>query len=360
MRDISRKLGVSHVSVSYALRGLPHVSEELREKICAEAERMGYRPDPMLQALSSYRRTNHAPEIKAAIGWLCCWNPPEKMHTLKEFHAYWTGVEATAKQHGYRLERFVPSPRMSLARILQIMRARGIRGVLVPPPQVSFPGDLAACDWSDFAIVKFGHSLAGLRVDLVTSAHVFNTMLAFSRIRELGYSRIGFVTSACLMKRTHFPGGYLRAQQDVPDHDRLRILALSETDIVDGTAKALEEWLRRERPDAIITNLCEIPALLGALGLRIPRDIALAALSVHDGNADAGIDQNPLEIGKAACETIIAQIMHGTTGLRAHPRELLIEGTWVDGTSVPDRRPALRGSGQAADDASACPVSRPS
>ena len=41
IRDIARSLGVSHVTVSYALRGLPRVSDETRRKVCAEAERMG-------------------------------------------------------------------------------------------------------------------------------------------------------------------------------------------------------------------------------------------------------------------------------------------------------------------------------
>ncbi len=55
--------------------------------------------------------------------------------------------------------------------------------------------------------------------------------------------------------------------------------------------------------------------------LHIPLDIAVTALSVHDGNADAGIDQNPFEIGRAACGMIVAQILRGgTAGERIFPR----------------------------------------
>ena len=43
MRDIAEKLGVSIVSVSKALTGKAGVSEELREKIKKEADRLGYR-----------------------------------------------------------------------------------------------------------------------------------------------------------------------------------------------------------------------------------------------------------------------------------------------------------------------------
>lgn len=43
MRDIAEKLGISIVSVSKALTGKAGVSEELREKIKKEADRLGYR-----------------------------------------------------------------------------------------------------------------------------------------------------------------------------------------------------------------------------------------------------------------------------------------------------------------------------
>ncbi len=337
MRDIARSLGVSHVTVSYALRGMPRVSEIMRRKICTEAERMGYRPDPLLQALSTYRRTSKSTKIHAALAWLCCWERPEEMFERKEFHAYWAGVKQTAEAHGYRLEQFIPSPSLSLQRIQQIMRARNILGVFIPPPQSSFNMKLTDLDWSDFVLVKFGHSFGDLRVHLVTSAHVHNAALAFAKIRERGYRKIGFVTSVYSMKRTQFASGVLRAQYDVPKKEHVPILLLPEEDLKSGRSAALAKWLERERPDAVLSNLRELPGMLKELGLRIPQDIGVAALSVHDGNADAGIDQNPFEIGRAACEMIIAQIIHGGGGVQEFPRELLVDGAWTDGSMLPDR-----------------------
>ena len=337
LRDIARRLKISHVTVSYALRGVQRVSPELRKRICDEAARMGYRPDPMLQALSSYRLTSRAKEVRAALAWLCCWNPPEKMHTRKEFHAYWEGAKEVAEKHGYRLEPFAPSPRMSIARIQQIMYARNIKGVLVPPPQSTFSSALGEFDWSRFAVVKFGHSHTSLRTSLVTSAHVYNAMLAMAKMAERGYVRIGFVTSEYGRSHTLFLSGVLRAQVDLPRKCQVPHFCLSEADIAGGNTDRLGVWLKKERPDAVLTNMQEVPGMLRSLGLRIPRDLGLAVFSVHDGNADAGIDQNPLEIGRAACETIISLMLHGSTGIPAHPRELLIEGSWVDGSTLPLR-----------------------
>jgi DNA-binding LacI/PurR family transcriptional regulator len=337
LRDIAEKLGVSHVTVSYALRGIPRVSAELKERICEEARKLGYRPDPMLHALSTYRQINKPTNIQAALAWLCCWDPPEELHTRKEFHAYWLGVKDVAEKHGYRLEQLVPNQKLSLSRIQQIMQARNIRGVLIPPPQSSFKQDLAQLDWSKYAVVKFGHSHARLRINLVTSAHVYNTMLAMQKMTELGYRRIGFVSSDYLKRHTLFLGGVLRGQDDLPPADRVPYLSLPEQDVVNGDASRLASWINKVRPDAILTNLREIPAMIRGLGFRIPTDIGVAALSVHDGNADAGIDQNPFEIGKAACESVISLIVHGSFGAPTVPRELLIEGTWVNGSTLPPK-----------------------
>lgn len=55
LRDLGRHLGVSHVTVSLALREHPRISESTRAKVRKAAEEFGYQPDPMLQSLARYR-----------------------------------------------------------------------------------------------------------------------------------------------------------------------------------------------------------------------------------------------------------------------------------------------------------------
>ena len=298
---------------------------------------MGYRPDPMLQALSTYRSVNRSTDIQAALAWLCCWDSPEAMHTRKEFHAYWLGVKSIAEKHGYRLEQLVPSARLSLSRIRQIMLARNIRGVLIPPPQSTFGQGLNQIDWSKFAVVKFGHAFPDFRVSLVTSAHTYNAALAIRKMGERGYRRVGFVSSDYSNRHTLFLSGVLRAQVDLPPENRVPFLSVPEADLKAEDSGILRAWIEREKPDAILSNLREAPAMIRKLGLRIPTDIGFAALSVHDGNADAGIDQKPFEIGKAACEAVVSLLLHGDLGAPSAPRELLIEGSWVEGSTLPPK-----------------------
>jgi LacI family transcriptional regulator len=78
--------------------------------------------------------------------------------------------------------------------------------------------------------------------------------------------------------------------------------------------------------------------MLGQAGYRVPRDIGLAVLSVLDGNADAGINQNSAVIGEAAVQMLISLIHHNERGIPKVCRELLVEGEWVDGRTLPPRK----------------------
>jgi len=99
-----------------------------------------------------------------------------------------------------------------------------------------------------------------------------------------------------------------------------------------------ETWLKKNKPDAILTDVGEMRDLLKAAGCKVPRDIGLAALSVLDGNADAGIDQNSEEIGKVAIQLLISLINHNECSIPKICREMLVEGKWANGSTLPAKR----------------------
>ncbi|MEN9637355.1 MAG: hypothetical protein RL077_5759 [Verrucomicrobiota bacterium] len=102
---------------------------------------------------------------------------------------------------------------------------------------------------------------------------------------------------------------------------------------------ALRHWLAREHPDALITTLPTLRALLAKIGVRVPRDLAVATTSVLDGNFPAGIDQNCHEIGAVALRTLAGLIHQNERGVPAVFRRLLVEGRWIDGASLPKKSP---------------------
>lgn len=342
LRDVARAVGVSHVAVSLALRDDARISVRRRNEIRRVAGQLGYRPDPMLSSLAAYRKTKHGIGISSTVAWLNQWPDPRQLRQLHEFDAYWRGAHDAAGRLGYRLEEFVPGPALSHARLHRILLARGVRGILIPPHAHGFA--LPDFDWSPFSVVRLGISVKEPRAHVVTSDQMNAARLAFDCIHDRGYRRIGYVSSRRFDRNTggNFRAGYLSAQDALlPIRRQLPPLFLDEESSSLDTRR-LARWLKSAQPDAVIATHPSLRALLQAIGVRVPRDLAVAALSVLDGNFDAGVDQNSFEVGQVALRTLAGLIQQNERGLPQYCRRILVEGRWVDGVSLPrhsDREP---------------------
>ena len=227
--------------------------------------------------------------------------------------------------------------------------ARGIHGILLPPHHA--PIDWGDFHWENFSAVRFGRSLPSPLVYVVTADQVTNGLIAFDAIHERGYQRIGMVTERRrgreginVPRRQCGPrdlrwlveAGFLMAQSELEAKRRLPILFM---DVPNprGNQKELEAWLGRHKPDAVMSDHAQLPEMLRKAGYRIPEDIGLAANSVLDGNADAGIDQNPEEIGRVAVLVLNSLLHDNARGEPSIFRQILVEGRWVDGLSLPRR-----------------------
>ncbi len=333
LRDIATELGISHVTVSRALRNMQNVAPELKARIQAKADEMGYVPDPMLSSLSRYSKTGANKSIQAELAWINAWDPPERLRQHKEFDLYWQGAFENAKRMGYHLEAFNLAD-LPIQRLKSILRARNIQGILLPP--LGSPTTLLdTFNWSDFAVVRFGKAIPQPETHLVSSAQLENAMLAFDRMRLLGYKRIGFV---CEYARERFFGcGYSWAQRELPVSQQLPLLTWDPEESFGQQQIEFRQWLEQNRPDAILTDSSNILHMLKNLDYRVPHDIALATTTVHDTEIDAGIDQRPYEIGWAATRMLTSLINEKAFGIPDCQSELLIEGSWVDGSMLPKR-----------------------
>lgn len=333
LRDIARRLNVTHTTISRGLRNDPQVSAPLREKIQRAAEEMGYRPDPMLAALAHYRRAGSKVPIAAELAWINLWPDPQELRSFREFDLYWKGAFAEAERCGFRLEEFCLSGKMTAARLQQILRARNIRGLLLPPKSRDIIPNWNDFPWEEFCVVRFGHSLPHPPTHLVASDQMHDGVIALENLRALGYRRIGLVTGELSRKSAvRFAAGFLFGGLNTPEAERLPPLLLKES-APNERFQQLANWLKSTKPDAIITDVASLREMLGRAGYRVPKDIVLAAMSVLDGNADKGIDQNSLEIGRAAVQLLISLINHNECGIPKVCREVLIEGHWVDSST---------------------------
>ena len=336
IRDIAERLGVSEVTVSLALHNHPRISEARRQQVRDMADKMGYRPNAMAAALAHRKWSSVQTPIHAAIAWLNFWQTPDTMRAWQEFDLYWQGASSEAERCGYRLDEFNCDPRLPCSRLEQILLTRNIRGILIPPaPRGQLP-DWGTFKWSNFSAVRFGYSMQHPRVHVVSSDQLTDGLIAFDGIWDHGYRRVGLVTSA--HTRTRFSAGYLLGQMRHSVSRLMPPLVLNEDDDA-GSRTRLAAWMKREKPDAILTDMPILRGMLQGLGIRVPQHVGLATTSVLDGCADAGIYQNSKEIGRVAVQLLISLLHHNETGIPEICREVLIEGRWVDGKTLPLRKP---------------------
>ena len=173
---------------------------------------------------------------------------------------------------------------------------------------------------------------------IVTADQVANSILAFHEIYNRGYRRIGFVAPNYELKDNGvmFELGFTGGQRMIEDCVKIPPLLLRRREPSLHRA-SLQAWLKEHKPDAIFTTLTDLPAMLKKEKLKTPDDIALAATTILDTNVNAGIDQHPEEIGRVGFLMLNSLINDGSRGIPAIFRQILVEGSWVDGSTLPDK-----------------------
>lgn len=334
VREIAKQMGVSHGTVSMALRNDPRVAAETGEKVRRYAEKAGYRPDPMLEALAYHRRSKAVRSVKARVAWIHAEDDTGRLLPRPEFAGYWKGANVAAEKWGFWIEEFRMGPGVTADRLHRMLKARRIRGILLPPYSrqphwENFP-------WDEYAVVRLGRSPRFPRADLVAADEMSNAVLAYTSMWERGYRRIGFVTGRIEpVPDGHVLGaGWLATRQMAPEEDRVPAFTWM-TYPVQERVERFRRWLDDFQPDAILSDVSGIGDLLKAANVEVPRELGLAVTHVVDGGADSGIDQNAEEIGGAAFLMLNSQINEGRKGEPEILRRLLVQGDWVDGTSLP-------------------------
>ncbi len=343
IRDVAAEAGVHAATVSRALRNHPSIPEETRLKVQAAAERLGYRPDPMLASLMAYRQATQPTHYNATLAWVT--NHPDREGWKNQLVArdYFRGAERRATALGYRIEPFwLREPGLGAARATTILATRGIQGLLFAP-QPDFQGR-AELDWSRFSAVALGFSLVEPALHIIAN-HQFRSMLqAIREVRALGYRRLGLVLADFNDERTNhnWTGAYLGAQLTWPEAERVPCLRLPALE-----ADAFHAWLGAHQPDAILTpNFDVVLGWLEGRGLKVPADVGLCAVPGYDGGRFySGVQENSELIGEAAVEFLVGMLHRNERGVPAVPHRLLIESTWLPGRTLRAATPAVASVG---------------
>jgi len=339
LRSLAAEAGVSVATMSFALRGLPEVSAATRDRLREFAASRGYRFNPLVAAVYSQVRTQKSRGDHNVVAYLNTWWPKRTWESCNTKSGQFRGAAQRAAELGFRLSNFwLHEPGMTPARLANIFKVRGIRGVLVGPlqnPTASFD-----FPWQDFALATIGYSLHAPAISRACHAHFRGMHRAMDELLLRGYKRIGYVTSHDLEDRVNSLWGaaYRFSQYRLPARDRIAPLVFE----ADARRSLLERWLATTRPDAIVNAVPGVFEFLTELRVRPPADLGFVHLDLptHLKKANVtGIDQLWEVVGAGALELVANQLYTNACGLPAHPVTHLLEGRWIEGETL---RPVAR------------------
>lgn len=331
IRDIANSLGYHASTVSLALRDDPRLPKKTRVAVQKAAAKMGYAPDPMVQALAAYRTAIKPAADHGTLAWLSN-ESASQIGPGYIFSRYLEGASNRARELGYKLEEFVlRAPQMTPRRMVQILQARGISGVVVAPQPADRIRARIRMDWSPFSAVTIGYSLAWPPLHLITN-HQYNTVkIAYRKLNSLGYRRIGLCIDRVINGRCNggFLGGFLSESARWMSPQKLEPFVYDK-----WTTREFKKWYRDNKPDALILHDANnIERAIADLKVDVPGEIGMVCMT-KTSRGYASVDQNSEEVGIASIDLLVSMMHRNERGVPAISRCVLIEGTWQDGSTV--------------------------
>lgn len=337
-KEIAQRAGVSITSVHFALRNKPGVSAKTRELILKVAAEQGYRSNPFVTALMAQLGSRRKRKLKAILA-LFSHRPMESDEYVHSNPAkFFAGARDTASGQGFLLEPFLWRDFQDNPALLKrILRSRQVFGALFHLGDKEGIPDWCNIDWSAFGLASVGHQWDNQLVDSARSDHYQNTILAFSKLSELGHRRIGFISTRHQVWPPSAGASAIAAFllcSEVNHAARERIPPL----LTHGWhPNKIAMWLKRHRPTAILTNDHLVLDWLTSNSYRVPDDISYAHLDLETNWHDvSGIREHNFEVGAIAMQFVIDHIYRNDLGFPNHPKTMLVQGSWVAGkTAIP-------------------------
>ena len=337
MSTIARELGVSKNTVSLALRHDPQIPAATRERVQAAAKRLGYALNPVVSHLMAQLRQCHEGQPRHTLALLNANRDRDAFRSHPTLPAYVEGAKRRAAQQGYGVDVFwLHDPQLDGARLNRILRARGIRGVVVVGmmDENRLPERFAAT-WRQHACVVTGLRTHEPTLSFCCVDHHALVLQAVERVLALGYRRPGLVIDGKIdrLVEGRFSSGMWVGQQALPEKERVAPFYDVEAARTDATT--FYGWLEREKPDVVFTLYNVVRRWVEARGLRVPRDLGLVQLERRSDPRDwAGMDQHNDQTGEAAVDMVVSLLHSQELGVPQFPRATLVGASWVDGATV--------------------------
>lgn len=341
MRDVAGHLGVSHATVSRALRNDPRITEAVRLRVVKAARSLGYKRDPAMAQLMSRVRASKARAYQGTLAWVTDGDLTAP-HDASTHALHWPFAFQRAAELGYKLECFSGCRAGDSARLGRRLRAQGIQGLVIQQFKEGFHLPDWKFNWKHFAVVHNGSSQSFPCLDSVDADDIGNCVEVFEQLAGLGYRRVGICTTRAIEAATNYALSTARARFAMLHPGLPEIPSCLLPDLGAKSTRVVAQWLRKHRVDAVASQVRGMRELLENAGWRVPEDLGLAYQGVHPQGRNCGVWQREDLIATVMIETLIASVEQGRLGLPAVPRSTVIPGTWHPGTTCRPQKVATR------------------
>ncbi|MCH6257500.1 LacI family transcriptional regulator [Puniceicoccaceae bacterium K14] len=330
LRDIAIESGYSKTAVWLSLKDNPRIPEKTRMKIKEVAKNIGYKPNAAYEQMLRQVRLAKEISYRATVALVHAFDIPDPEKRNPYHRELVKGVRSQAKNLGYEVETFwAKQPNMRGERLSQILRSRGIRGIIVAPMPTHRTLDL---DWDKFAAVTIGHSLTEPRLNLVEVNNQQAMALSLKKLHEKGYRKIGVVMRPDHedIMRYGLSVPYLWMQSQLKKEDRSEIFLIDPSD-----PSSFFDWFGSNNFEALVTTHTHVVDWLKKSGYSIPEDVGIVfPTPVYEYMDYAHVNQMPYNVGTAVVDMLNAQLNRDEYGCPSNPKVAYTDVDWCEGNSL--------------------------
>jgi LacI family transcriptional regulator len=340
LKDVAREAGYHITTISLALRDHPSIPQNTRTLIRETALRVGYQKNPVYHALSRFRQQGCVCAPAPRIAYLENFGLGSGRARPAHLQTMLNGAARQAKLLGYELDPLaVGEDDHDSHSLTQYLHDQRIAGIVVGAFVPGFAE--IALNWDDYAVAKIHSRHTEPNATTIGNDQLREVRLAFRRLSELGYQRIGLAIGradedSCGHRHT---AGFLMEEASIPPERVVPPLLFPYISDRTSLGGMVARWVRRHRVDVVICNWSIIQSMLESEGLKVPEQVACAGLCLCDDSPPglAGIRPDLQMLGERAVSIVVGQLKSAERGSPEFPSSLYVQSVWENGTSAPPR-----------------------
>ena len=340
LKDVAKRADVSYQTVSKVIRNQIQVTPEVRARVQAAIEELGYHPNAAAQNLRT--QSSHL------IGY--SWQADGQNHSSPVLEQFQRSIVETAEDFGYHILLFPQRANRDLDTIYEeLVHTRRVDGFILSSIEYNDPR-IPIMQRLSVPAVSFGRSNDDNRPPYVDVDGRAGTAAAVRHLIEQGHQRIALLawpeSSATGTERL---SGYwdAMAEADLPIDPKWVMRGKGEIDYGYEAAQRLLDLPEKRRPTAIATVLDTIAIgviqAVEACGLQVGRDVAVTGfddmpVAHHFKPGLTTVRQPVWEVGQAVINLLVS-LLQGE-----QPRQILLSPELIVRESSLGYRPSA-GSG---------------